>query len=184
MRTHGNPQVDSTHRTPHNSIPNPYTYIGDGEMSEYNDTRRCSLCGVTIHNFRVIKPILRYDPSRPYFHRFGRDRGIKTTTPVGWSCGKHHVIDPDWLPHETRNEVAPSPIDRRNVLYDNACMPTAAVELREIRDQLGLSREKLARQLGVTQDTVYKWEKGARPVKETALFLARRLLMESRETGA
>jgi DNA-binding transcriptional regulator YiaG len=158
----------------------PYSYIGSGQMSEYNDTRRCSLCGVTIRNFRVIKPILRWDKSRPYFHRVGHHRGLSPSQPIGWSCGKHHVIDPDWLPHEMRKEG----IDTHKTTEHTHGMLSDKEELREIREKLGLGRPAFARKLGVSQDTIFKWERGDRRVKETALFLARRLLMERDQTAA
>lgn len=36
----------------------------------------------------------------------------------------------------------------------------APAERRAIRERLGLSRETVARELGVTQDALFKWEKG------------------------
>lgn len=172
------PPAKSSERLDNKSIPEtPYTYIGDGEMSEYNDTRRCSLCGVTIHNFRVIKPILRYDPSRPYFHRFGRDRGIKTTTPVGWSCGKHHVIDPDWLPKEVK-ELSRSAHLTRLVTEDNNCGMTPRERIIENRTTLGLGREKFARLVSRSASTIYKWERGEVPVDEAIVELSDRIIEE------
>jgi DNA-binding transcriptional regulator YiaG len=172
---------------PVNPSPSPqaksnpaFTYIGSGQMSEYNDTRRCSLCGVTIHNFRIIKPILRWDESRPYFHRVGHHRGLSPSQPIGWSCGKHHVIDPDWLPQEMRNAATKRGLDRI-VTTDNNCAMTAREEIADIRSKLGLGREKFGHRIHKSASTVYKWERGEVPVDETSLDLARRLLMEKQE---
>lgn len=173
--------VAPSNLSPHSPSPTtPHTYIGDGEMSTYNDQRTCSLCGVRIHNFRVIKPIIRWDESRPYYHRTGRNRGLSPRRQISWSCGKHHVIDPDWLGHFGKLGVD----NGYSHPHNHGMAIEARQELRDIRDKMGLSREKFAQQLGVSSASIFRYEDGSRPVKDTVLFLARRLVMERNQTAA
>ena len=41
-------------------------------------------------------------------------------------------------------------------------------EIRELRTRMGLSQDKFARKIGVTQVTVYNWEKGRTEPSELA----------------
>jgi DNA-binding transcriptional regulator YiaG len=57
-------------------------------------------------------------------------------------------------------------------------------ERRAIRESLGLSRELVARELGVSQDTVYQWEHGIAEPRTANLVNYVELLDRLRETAA
>lgn len=46
-------------------------------------------------------------------------------------------------------------------------------EFRALRERLGLSQEKLARRLDVSQNTVARWESGSRKISGPAAVLLR-----------
>lgn len=50
-----------------------------------------------------------------------------------------------------------------------------AVEVREVRKALGLSRVKFGAAIGVTERAVQYWESGERRPPRSALFMMRRL---------
>jgi DNA-binding transcriptional regulator YiaG len=54
-------------------------------------------------------------------------------------------------------------------------MPTAAEEVRAIRERLGLTAAELAKRLGVTTRAVQHWEAGTREPGGAALKLMRRM---------
>jgi len=39
-------------------------------------------------------------------------------------------------------------------------------EVRALREQMGMTQEELAREMGVTEFTVWRWENGKRPITE------------------
>jgi len=53
-------------------------------------------------------------------------------------------------------------------------------ELKRIRASLGLTQAQFAKQVGVTQNTVARWETGIRGISEPAARLIERLLKERR----
>jgi transcriptional regulator with XRE-family HTH domain len=54
-------------------------------------------------------------------------------------------------------------------------------DLRSAREGLGLTQRALAEALGVPQNTVWRWEKGAMPIQHpTILRLALRALAQER----
>lgn len=55
-------------------------------------------------------------------------------------------------------------------------------ELRRIRKALGLTQEQLAKQLGVGQNAVARWEIGARRISEPIARLLQRIRAEARGT--
>lgn len=57
------------------------------------------------------------------------------------------------------------------------------IELTSIRQALGLTQDAWADALGVTNNTVSRWERGERPVTLTVLKLAR-LLKEARRDAS
>ncbi len=57
-------------------------------------------------------------------------------------------------------------------------------ERRAIRESLGLSRELVARELGVSQDTVYQWENGVAEPRTANLVNYVDLLDRLRSTAA
>ncbi len=59
--------------------------------------------------------------------------------------------------------AAADPVDP-SIEIDSA--PMGAAELKAIRDELGCMQEKLARRIGVTADTLWRWETGGRPVSD------------------
>jgi len=54
-------------------------------------------------------------------------------------------------------------------------------ELKQIRSRLGVTQTQLAEQLGVTQNTVARWEMGARGIPEPTARLIERLAAEGRK---
>lgn len=158
----------------------PYTYLGSSKMSEWNDLRRCSLCGVTITHMRTIKPIIRWDETHPYYHRTGRSRGLRPDQRIGWACGRHHIIDPNWLGNSDKMGIDTVV----SLSHTSAVTLEAREEVKEIRLRLGLSQNKFARKLGVTTGAVSKWESGERTVTERTLLQARSLLMTNKDTAA
>ncbi len=56
------------------------------------------------------------------------------------------------------------------------------IKFKEIRDELGMTQAQIAEQLGVKENTVYRWEAGRLPISKTvALALAHleRMKMDS-----
>jgi len=51
-------------------------------------------------------------------------------------------------------------------------------EVRALREQMGMTQEELAREMGVTEFTVWRWENGKRPITETKTALLRRIAKE------
>lgn len=67
-------------------------------------------------------------------------------------------------------------------LYNmNAMKPN---EIKRIRKILGITQRELAERIGVTLNTVGRWECGARPCTGTAAMLLRHLEKESRHAFA
>lgn len=57
----------------------------------------------------------------------------------------------------------------------------APTKLKRIRKELGLTQAGLAKQLGVGQNAVARWETGARGISEPVARLVRRIRAEARE---
>lgn len=60
----------------------------------------------------------------------------------------------------------------------------SGAELRQLRLQLGLSQQKLAKILGVHQPTVSRWERGMSPVPKSAALVLRMLQGHARDLEA
>ena len=54
-------------------------------------------------------------------------------------------------------------------------------EVRAIRQRLGLTQAELADKVGVTRNTVTRWEIGLLGIRESAARLLKRLAAESKE---
>jgi DNA-binding transcriptional regulator YiaG len=55
-----------------------------------------------------------------------------------------------------------------------------AKEVKQIRKSLGFTGEQLAKRLGVTANTVFRWEMGIRRVRGAALTMLRELTEEAK----
>ncbi len=60
----------------------------------------------------------------------------------------------------------------------------AAAQVLKLRGSLGLTQEGLARELGVTTSSVYRWEKGLARPSRLALQAIERLRTRSQEAAA
>ena len=57
------------------------------------------------------------------------------------------------------------------------------LQVKEIRDRLNISREELARRLGISFFTILRWEKGKTKPSPMAQKLLERLVGDSEETN-
>ena len=57
-------------------------------------------------------------------------------------------------------------------------------ELRECREQLGLTQAELAHEVGVRSDTLSRWERGERKIPKTVEILVQRYLLPQGKKAA
>lgn len=57
------------------------------------------------------------------------------------------------------------------------------MRLRKIREFFGLSQARLARELGVSSNTVFKWEHDERPISRTVELAVERVVQKYLITG-
>lgn len=69
-------------------------------------------------------------------------------------------------------------------MTDGNCLwqysPVTPSELKRARSALGMTQTELAHEVGVTQNTVARWEMGVRGIPEPAARLIGRLMTERR----
>jgi len=58
-----------------------------------------------------------------------------------------------------------------------------AIQIKELRLKLGLTQEALARKLGITSQSVSRWERGLFQPTSLALRALNKLAKQSREEG-
>ena len=66
-------------------------------------------------------------------------------------------------------------LDNRNRLDYTVCIVMKGKELRLIRQQLGLTQVDLSKLVGVTSNTIARWERGEVSISEPAARLIRSL---------
>lgn len=64
---------------------------------------------------------------------------------------------------------------RGSIVTDSPALP---ILIRDLRKQLGLSQEQLARQLGISFQTVNRWENGRSIPSQMAMKLLKKLLKD------
>ena len=57
-------------------------------------------------------------------------------------------------------------------------MPMTAAQLRRLRKQMGLTQVQLAAMVGVSENTLARWERGEMTMREPAARLLRTLAMK------
>ena len=63
-------------------------------------------------------------------------------------------------------------------------MPMKGQQLRRLRTRMKLTQKELGIKLGVTENTVARWERGEVPINETAVKLVKILAGQTRQTAS
>jgi DNA-binding transcriptional regulator YiaG len=63
-------------------------------------------------------------------------------------------------------------------------MPIIGAEIKRLRTRMGLTQAELAAELGVTENTVARWEREEMKMSEPAVRLLRSLAAQRRQKGA
>jgi DNA-binding transcriptional regulator YiaG len=63
-------------------------------------------------------------------------------------------------------------------------MPITGVEIKRLRTRMRLTQAELAAELGVTENTVARWERDEMKMSEPAVRLLRSLAAQRRQKGA
>ncbi len=85
------------------------------------------------------------------------------------ACGEHEVVIP--AVESLHQALATAVIERREKLLP--------IEVRYLRKYLGLAANELATQMGVTPETVSRWENGAQPMGAVAERLLRLMVAQT-----
>lgn len=142
------------------------------------DPLTCDLCGETILPFRWFKRLKRDVP-------LVRDgRVAYKVERLGVACARHQWVNPSWQPNQLPSEKGALASHLVNSLFEDSSDGLTVAELvRHVRVDWGLSREKLARMLGYTSQTVWAWEQGKHQPKNYVVAVLELMLRQSRKRG-